>query len=298
MRVSDLQIFENAIQGAARARESAQAAAQQASSGVRVQHPSDDPASAALMQAHAMNAARLDAISKGAGAAQDELQAADSALNGIGNALARARELAVQLSNGTATAQDRASGATELQQLIQNAVAAANTRFGSRWIFGGTRDGAAPFDAATTPGTVAYLGDAGVRQVEIAPGVLQDASLRADVALHGAGGGTDVFAVLQGLHDALAAGDAAGVQSSLAGLDASIDQVLQARTSAGAAMDALGTAATATRLAAGDARTAASRLGEVDIAQSAIQLTAAQQALQATLAAAAQSFRLSLLDYL
>jgi flagellar hook-associated protein 3 FlgL len=298
VRISDLQIFEAAIQSAGRAREAAQSATQQASSGLRVQHPADDPSAAAQIQSFGLAAARRDAVSSGAGLAQAELQGADSALSAIGNAVARAKELAVQLSNSTANALDRSSGATEVLQLIQNAVAAANTRYGSRWIFGGNRDGAEPFDAGTTPGTVAYLGDAGVRQVEIAPGVLQDASIRADVALKGAGGGVDVFATLQSLHDALAADDQAGIQAALGGLDQATDQVARARSEAGVAMDAFGTAVSANKLAAGDARTQASKLGEVDIAQAAIQLTAAQQSLQATLAAAAQSFKLSLLDYL
>jgi flagellar hook-associated protein 3 FlgL len=249
------------------------------------------------MQVFSFAAARLDAISSGAGQAESELQGADSALGAIGNALSRARELAVQLSNGTASPQDRASGAVEVQQLLSNVVAAGNTRYGNRWVFGGTRDAAAPFDAST-PGTVAYGGDQGVRQVEIAPGVLQDASIRADVALKGAGGGVDVFSTLQALHDALASNDQAGVSASLDGLDRSITQVSQARSEAGVAMNALGTAASAASVAAGDMRTHASKLGEVDIAQSAIQLTAAQQALQAALAASAQSFKLSLLDYL
>jgi len=293
VRVTDSLVFQAAIRDTGRARERAQRAMEVAATGSRVSHPGDDPAAAGMIEAFGMSTVRLDAVARSAGLANSELQAADGALDGIGNALSRARELAVALSNAGNGAAERGSGALAVGQLLAEVVARANTRFGNRWVFGGNRDGAPPFDVSGS-----YLGDAGIRQVEIAPGVLQDASVRADVALKGVGGGVDVLGVLQGLQAALAANDLAGIQAALPLLETSIGQLAQARVEAGLGMDAFATATEAAKMAATDERTRATHLGEVDLIESSIELTQTQRALEASLSASAQSFRLTLLDYL
>ncbi len=294
MRVTERLVFDNAIRDTSRSRESVEEALRAVSTGVRVAHPSDDPAAAGLLEASSLTRARLAAVAQGAGAAAAELQAADGALDSIGNALSRAKELAVQLGSDNYGAADRAGGAAEVKGLLALILGQANTRVGSRYVFGGTRDAAEPFGSDG-----AYVGNQAVRQVEVAPGVLQDASIRADVALGAPGtGGTDVFGTLRALQVALESGDGAGIRAQIDGLDRSIAQVSGARSQAGGAIDAFSTAESAFRLATSEEQARASKLGEVDIASSAIQLTAAQQSLQATLAAAAQSFKLSLLDYL
>jgi len=293
MRVTDKLIFDRASRDTSRARERAEEAQRAASTGSRVDHPSDDPAASGMIQALAMSSARFSAVATNAGMARAELEAADGALGGISLALTRARELTVQMSQSGYTASQRAGAADEIGALLSEVVSGANTRFGNRWLFGGNRDGAAPFDAAG-----AYSGDTGVRRVEIAPGVLQEASIRADVALKAAGGGVDVFQVLQGLQAALAANDETAVRSALPGLDASIDQVALARSEAGLGIDTFTTAESAARQAASDEKTRGNKLGEVDLIESSIQLSLSQRALEASLSASAQSFKLSLLSYL
>lgn len=293
MRVTDKLIFDRASRDTSRARERAEQAQRAASTGSRIDHPSDDPAASGMIQAFAMSSARLAAVGRNAGMARSEMEAADGALGGISLALTRARELAVQMSQSGYTASGRAGAASEIGALLSEVVSRGNTRFGNRWLFGGTRDGSAPFDAAG-----AYSGDAGVRRVEIAPGVLQDASIRADVALKAAAGGVDVFAVLQGLQAALAANDENAIRNALPGLDTSIDQVALARSEAGLGIDTFTTAESAAQQASGDEKTRGAKLGEVDIIESSIQLSLSQRALEASLSVSAQSFKLSLLNYL
>jgi flagellar hook-associated protein 3 FlgL len=296
MRVTDRLVFDAAARDTARARERAEAAMQQASTGSRVERPGDDPAAAGLMQAFAMSSARLEAVSRAAGTAVTELQAADGALESMGNALVRAQELAVRLANAIHGAPERAAGAAEVAGLRAQLLAAANTRFGNRWIFGGARDGAQPFD----PATGAYAGDAQLRQVEIAPGVLESASVRADVAL-GVGnvnGTVDVVDALNRLEAALTANDPGAVRATLGDLQTSVDQIAGARARAGVQMDSFRTATQAASVAAGDEKTRGDQLGEVDLVESSIRLSMAQRALEASLSASAQSFKLSLLTYL
>lgn len=293
MRVSERQIFSQASANAARAREENLRASQEVSSGLRVEHPSDDPAAAAQATQAKLAIARFDAIGTTVKRVADEVQASDGALDTVTTALARARELAVQLSNSTYTAAQRAGAATEVDGLFQQILGALNTKVGARYVFAGHLDAAPPFDATGT-----YRGDAGVQQVEIAPGVVQAASLRADAAFTTATGGVDVLATVKALSTALSTNNLAGIQGSLTSLDTSVTQVATARSQLGSTMatfDAAGEAARASR----DAQTAAlGHLQDADAIEASTRLAASERALDAALTAAARSFKMTLLEKL
>lgn len=293
MRVTDRMLYDRASRDGAAARTRLESAIAQASTGQRLVHPGDDPAGAGLTTLHLAAAARSGAIMGAAQQASDELSATDTALNDVTNALERAREMAVQFASAPYTAEQRTAAAGEAQSLLDQIVASLNTKVGNRYVMGGTLDGQPPFDAGGN-----YLGDANVRQVEVAPGVLQDASVRADVALKGAGGGVDVLATLGQLVTALKANDQAGVQATLAGLATGSDQVATVRTEAGNAMAAFDAAVQVNRTARDDATTRAAHLTEADVIDANSQLALAQRSLEASLAATSAGFKLSLLDYL
>jgi flagellar hook-associated protein 3 FlgL len=260
---------------------------------MRVVHPGDDPAAAGLATQVASVLSRADAIASGAQAAADELGVADGAFNDVTGALARATVLATQFGSAGYTAAQRATAADEIAALQKQVISALNTTVEGRYIMGGTLDGQPPFDAAGN-----YQGDANVRQVETAPGVWQDASVRADVAVKGAGGGLDVLALLGTLQTALRANDQAGVAAALTPLGTATGQVATARSQIGLAMNAFDTAVSVNKTVGTDARTRASHLLEADVIEATTALAQAQQALQASLSATAQGFKLTLLNYL
>jgi flagellar hook-associated protein 3 FlgL len=298
VRVTDRLAFENATRNTVRAREAAQEAQEAASTGKRVEHPADDPTAAGLIDAYRMSSRRFSAISSAAAAASDELVAADSALDSVSTALSRAREVAVQFANPIYSADQRQQGADEVDGLLKQIVSDLGARVGNRYVFGGTADDAPPFQYDSSTGVASYVGAHDTREVEIAPGVTQQANVRADVAVAGYGGGTDVLATLQDLRAALRSNDVDGIQATLDDLQAGIDQVAGARSSAGVSMNAFDTAVSAAQTASTQDTIEAGKLGDADIAQAAIQLQATQTALQASYAATAQSFQLSILDYL
>jgi flagellar hook-associated protein 3 FlgL len=238
-------------------------------------------------------AARLEAIAATAVRASDELVTADGALDAVTQAVARARELAVQLSSGTYGAAERAGAAEEVRGLLSGAVASLNAEVGGRYVLGGNVDGTPPFNAAGN-----YTGDTAVRQVEIAPGVLQAASVRADVAVMGVGGGVDLLATLSALATALSANDLTGVRAALDPLTQSTAQLARARTETGNAMATLDAAVTASRIGRDEATAAAANLTDADAVQAASELIRSQRALDAALTATAQGFKLTLLDKL
>jgi flagellar hook-associated protein 3 FlgL len=240
--------------------------------------------------AHRIAVKRFKAIETVAGRTSDELVAADNALSGVADVLTRARVLAVQLSNPTYSAEDRLSAAAEVRQLAQHTIGLMNTQVGNRYIFGGNLDDAPPFQGDGT-----YVGDAGVRRVEVFPGVLQDASIRADVTMKGVGGGVDVLETLNDLSAALSTNDVDAVRNSLDTLDSSITQVSVGRAQTGAVMNTLDVAVTSSRLAANHEQTSLASITEADVFESATNLALAQRALEAALTASVRSFDLSLL---
>ena len=293
MRVTDRMLYERANRDGGAARTRLEQALARASTGQRLVHPGDDPAGAGLATLHQAAAAQAEGIMGAVQQASDEIAAVDTALNDVSNGLARARELAVQYANGAYTAEQRAMAAGEADALLKQMLASLNTRVGNRYLMGGTLDGQPPFDAAGN-----YLGDTAVRQVEVAPGVMQDASVRADVALKGVGGGVDVLGVITSLATALRTNDQAGVRALITPLATSTDQVSMARAQAGNAMAAFDVAAEANRAARDEATTRAAHLTDADVIEANSQLALAQRALEASLTATATGFRLTLLNYL
>jgi flagellar hook-associated protein 3 FlgL len=274
-----------------RARSDSTTAGDQVSSGKRLEHPWDASGDAGLAVRHQQEAGRFDGIMTASGKASDELASVDGAMDQITTTLTRAKELAVQLSNDTYSANDRQGGAVEAQQLLNSVISQLNVKFGDRYVFGGMQDAAPPFDAAGN-----YLGDANVRKVEIAPGVLQDASARADVALKGAGGGVDVIASLQNMITALSANDATNVRVAVQTLDDSITQVSKERSRVGAMMNAFDIASTMAKQSRDTATDAQNKLQDVDIFEASTRFAATQRALEASMSAAAQQFKLTLLN--
>jgi flagellar hook-associated protein 3 FlgL len=293
MRVTDSMLFQSAVQNSDAARTKMEDAITAASTGLRVTHPGDDPVAAGLVTQAAATQSRAEAIATGAQRASDQLASVDTSLNDLTNALARIREIGVQFANAGYTAAQRASAADEVKSLQAQIIASLNVKVDGRYLMGGTLDGTPPFDAAGN-----YAGDAKVKQVEIAPGVYQDASVRADVALKGVGGGVDLFATLGSLQTALLANDPAGVAATLTPLDSATSQVSTARSQAGNDMNAFDTAVTASQAVRDGAKTQISHLVEADAIQANTDLALAQRALQASLTATSSSFQFTLLNYL
>ncbi len=293
MRVSDQQIYRLASLRIGNARTESVVAGEQVDTGKRVTHPWDDASAAGLIARNAQDQARQTAVYGAATQASDELGVVDSAMDQVTNALTRAHELAVQLGSDTYNATDRANGAVEVQQLMTTIVGSLNQRFGDRYVFGGMLDGSPPFNAAG-----AYSGDANVRQVEIAPGLLQDASVRADQAFKGAGGGVDVLTALTTLSTALSTNNATQIRASVQTLSDGIHQVTNYRSRAGALMNVFDVAASTAKTFSQNAQDSRGHLEDADIFEADTRLAAAQRSLEASMSAATQQFKLSLLDKL
>lgn len=293
MRVSDTYMFDLANSRLMRSRAESTIASDRVSSGKRVEAPWDDSAAAGLITRFAQDRSRQDAMMTAADRASEELGVVDGAFDQVLTSLTRASELAVQLSNDTYSAADRQNASAEVQQLFQSVLGQINMRYGDRYVFGGMRDNAPPFDPAGT-----YLGDANTRRVEIAPGILQDASVRADIAFKGAGGGVDVLTAISSFATALTTNDTTGIRTAIRALADGTQQITASRSRAGAMMNVFDLASSTARINRDSATEGRSKLEDVDIIEASTRFAAAEQALQASMSASAKSFKLTLLDVL
>jgi flagellar hook-associated protein 3 FlgL len=124
--------------------------------GKRINHFSDDPIGAVRALDLRVFEASLVQYDKNVNAGLPFLEQTDAVLGEVKEALDRAKELAIQLANDSNNAGDRQIGAIEVQQIFDRVVGLANSQVEGRYLFGGFKNGSAPFSASG-----AYLGDTG-----------------------------------------------------------------------------------------------------------------------------------------
>jgi flagellar hook-associated protein 3 FlgL len=277
MRITDQMNLNSVLAGESRTTQRLAQLESEASSGVRVTQPSDDPVAFASLVQRDASISTITARSSAATSAAGDLDLAGSALDAATTLLQQARAIAVAQSNGTQTAAARAAGATQIDSIRQQMLALANTRGSTGYLFGGTATQTPPFDASGN-----FQGNTGVTHVQVADGVLAVSNASGAQAFTAAGG-QDIFQGLQSLSDALNANDPNAITASIAGIDASHAQVVAAEVDAGEHSDRLHSASDAMSTALTQMQTARGTLADADIATTASNLQATQTSYQAAL---------------
>jgi flagellar hook-associated protein 3 FlgL len=201
----------------------------EAASGLRYQKASDDPARTTQVHRVREQAQDVDVFVGNASWATSVHSAADEALSGMSNALAEARQLAVQLGNDTYNDQTRVDSVITGQAVLERVLIFANTNLGGRYIFAGNSYNNEAYDTATG----AYLGDAGQPVTEVGNGLTVATGFDGSALLQGGG---DIITAIQDLVTALGTGNADDVRATIDGIDDAVDQLSQARTTIGGQM--------------------------------------------------------------
>lgn len=250
---------------------------QEASSGLAVSQPSDNPAAYASIQQQNAEIGIVTARSSAANIAAGNLNLAESTLDSATNLLTQAKSIAVEASNGTEDASSRADSATQVSTIFQQLLALANTKGSTGYLFGGTDTQTPPFDSTGT-----FQGNTGVTQVEIADGVLA-ASNASGADAFTAAGGTDVFATVQALQTALSNNDTAGIQAAMSSIDSATNQLISARVTAGSDAGNLTSATTAMSSALTQMQESLAGVADADAPTTLSNLQATQTAYEAAI---------------
>jgi flagellar hook-associated protein 3 FlgL len=273
MRITSGHIIDLAAAATSRNQSDVSSAATVASSGLRVQQASDDPAAWAAAQRDKVRETLSNGHAQTISTARETLDQTDGALSTISGLVSQARALAVQGANSTYGAAERADLGTQVQGMFASALAAANTQTGDgEYVLAGSKTSTAPFDASGN-----YLGDATERTAST--GEHASSVMNVSGSVLTASSGVDVLPELQKLATALSTNDTAGIQAGIDALSKVTDQVGLARTRTGTALAALNDADSARQSLSTHLQGFVSTLVDADAVGAASTLARATQAL-------------------
>jgi len=281
------------------------------SSGKNINVPSDDPVGLSRLLGIDETRKQDERYISNINNARSELNTTDALLSSTTDVIQRARELTVQASNQTNGPSELAAIREEVQQLLNQVVQVANTRFGNKYIFGGTRTNDAPYTTAGadviyngTQSTGAYQ-----RNIEIGSGVVITVNFPGDdiFGQYDTGSGNEyglintLSTLINDLNTAIAAPTAANydaIRGNIDLLDNDLDNVLSVQTTVGALVNRLDM--TENRL---QERTISlskeyGSIQDVDLAKVISDLNFQESVFQTSLSATARVLQSSLLDYL
>lgn len=311
-RVTSSMLLRTALANVTRQRERLAITQEQASSGLRINRPSDDPVG---VQTSLSLRAAQDAAGqflRNADRAQGRLRAMEEALAGSEEAVREALKIAVQGANETLDAGDRAALALQVTSLHDSLLAQANARYTDGSLFAGFQnDGPAfsvsgPFVSGSPPPTVTFNGDSNEIQTVLEEGVTVSATLDGRRVFQGDADGDglpdpgreNVFAALEDLYQALDNDDPVATRNLIDRLQRAEQQLVLERERVGAIEQRLEAARTSHEDALVDLEVRLSRNQDADTIAVLSDLVNHETALQASLEAAARIIQPSLLDFL
>lgn len=278
----------------------------QASSGLAISKPSDDPAtSSSIMRVLAQqstNSQYGSNISDG----QGWLATADSTLTNAENLVTKASDLTVQAANsGTSSADSRAALATQLAGIRDDLLAQANTKYLGRSVFAATSDAATAFDATS----FAFNGVPGATvNRQIGSGPADTVSVAADGNAAFGSGASSVFARIQSVIDALnspnydtdvsATGPKATITGAIDQLSTSLSTMSAEHAVVGANYARVTSAKTQNASTATDLESRRSGLQDADTTKTYLDLKTQELAYQTALQVTAQVIQPTLMSFL
>jgi len=133
--------------------------------------PSDDPVATTEYMSQRSRLSDIERYRRGIDLSKGRIDTTEAKLRDINELLKRAKELSVQAANGVYTAEDRQKIGVEIDQILEEVVQIANTKYKGESLFGGTITDEEAFKVSTskiidpTTGNVIY-GKESISKVE------------------------------------------------------------------------------------------------------------------------------------
>lgn len=135
---------------------------QQIASGKRVTSVAGDPVAARGIIKANKQLSDIEEYQSNIKIADNELSEIDKTLVSVNDQLTRAKDLAMQVANGTLGAEQVKAYQAEIDSIIDNVTKLANTKYKDQYIFAGTRTETIPYSEDNVTGLM-YKGDNGKR---------------------------------------------------------------------------------------------------------------------------------------
>ncbi|MFZ1673307.1 MAG: flagellar hook-associated protein FlgL [Nitrospira sp.] len=295
MRVADQQMYGILLGNLQRSRLQMLTSQEQISSQKRVTNPSDDPSAFGQIVLDKSALSQTTQWVRNINFGTSRVNAADQALGQVQNLITRVRELTIQASSVTTSAEGRQSIAKEVRQLQRQLVQLGNTEVAGQAIFGGTKTDVQPF-TITSGDTVAYQGNSETQSIAV--GENQTVQILVPGSSIFTGSTTNMFDSLRDLLTALESNNRSGIQAGLGNLDLATAQISDVQGTVGALANRLQVTHDALDTATLTITKSISDNQDADLATAITQLRLQEVAVQAASETFTKIFDSSLINYL
>ncbi|REK69626.1 flagellar hook-associated protein FlgL [Paenibacillus paeoniae] len=210
----------------------------QATTGRKINKASDDPVGITYSLRYRTEISATEQYQKNVDSALSWLDFNDTVLGQAGDVLLRVKDLVTQSANGTYPDLALDNFKSEVEQLKKQLIDIANSKINGKYVFNGEQFDKAPYDTSDpTMVASAVEGDTGKIQYTVGVNTQLDINFTTSQVFGDAdpsGTGNNVFSVLDRIISALDAGNHADVAAEIAGIDSSIDRMLNVRAEIGA----------------------------------------------------------------
>ena len=295
MRVADQQMYGILLGNLQRSRLQMLTSQEQISSQKRVTNPSDDPSAFGQIVLDKSALSQTTQWVRNINFGTARVNAADQALGQVQNLITRVRELTIEASSDTTSAEGRQSIAKEVRQLQRQLVQLGNTEVAGQAIFGGTKTDVQPF-TITSGDTVAYQGNSETQSIAV--GENQTVQILVPGSSIFTGSTTNMFDSLRDLLTALEGNNRSGIQAGLGNLDLATAQISDVQGTVGALANRLQVTHDALDTATLTITKSISDNQDADLATAITQLRLQEVAVQAASQTFTKIFDSSLINYL
>lgn len=280
-RISTNQIFQNATNSVAQAREREINSSEKSSTMKEINRPSDN--APGWVQANALKGELQsnETVNRNLSNANRMFSVTDNLLAQVTEGLERAHELAVTASSrSTAGEQGHQVILPEVKAVFDNVLQALNTRYAGRTLLGGFQTTKPAYDRDGN-----FQGDAGKIEIEMGNGQKLLTNLNPDEVIHGKGlpEGVDVIATFKDLMSGLESGNYETIRSTLPKLLKGVEQMSYGRSQVAARMKGLERALDGNESQAIEQKESISKIEEVDALKAFSDLTRDQTVLRAAM---------------
>lgn len=281
----------------------------QLATGKKIQLPSDDPIVATRALKFRTDVAEIEQYKRNVKDAQSWLEITEDTIGSMGDVLQRARELAVQGSNGTNTPSDTQKIMKEAEQLRNQIIHLANTTYAGRYIFTGFQtdkklmddNGNFITEVANTESINFEIGIGDAINVNVCGGDLLNTGGAPVTAAQTTPPSTPPGSMIDDINQfvtALSNGDHAAINTAIANFDKQMNNILRVRADVGARQNRL--ELTENRLESDNLNFTKllSNNEDVDEAETIMNLKNEENVYRASLAGGARIIQPSLVDFL
>jgi flagellar hook-associated protein 3 FlgL len=233
MRVSERMKFDATQNRVNEARYFALDTQDQAASGRKLRQVSDDPSGTVRVFRNRTRLENIAQFRRTNDYIEGFLGKTEDSLRSITESIMRAKELAVQQSNGVWDPGSRKTVSFEVQQLAQQIVQLGNSTYGDRYIFGGFQTSSPP-----VAGDGHYAGDDGLIYVQLDEDTFRPINIPGrrifEVSVKDNGQDVPLLKIVQDFKDSLEFNDVQGIFRASARLDGALSQLAEMTASLGA----------------------------------------------------------------